>query len=446
MPSSSPAEPCEDFVISVTQASKTYRIYDRPQDRLLQSFYRHRRTLFREHEALKPTSLHVRPGETVGVVGSNGSGKSTLLQLICGTLTPSSGHVQVRGRVSALLELGAGFNPEFSGRENVFLNASILGLSQAETVEKYSGIVQFSGLSPELLERPVKTYSSGMYVRLAFAVAVAVEPDILIVDEALAVGDEAFQRKCYAHIRGLQERGTAILFVSHASQTIIDLCTRALLLDRGEMLMEAAPREVIAEYHKLIYAPVAEQEELRRRLLARTAQEEAPAPAAAITEAPPPPESMVAYAKNGGEILAPQLVDEHGARAQHLVHGARYHLLYRLRAERDLHPLRLAMFIKTKTGLELAGTLLHAARHQLPAGLRAGEEAELRFSFPCLLRPGVYYVNCGVTTLVEEEEVFVHRLVDALEFRVLPEFSLREDMEPRGIVDLEILGSARVVR
>lgn len=421
--------------ITIENLSKTYRIYDRPRDRLLQSFYRGRRHLFREHPALKPVSLTVRRGETVGIVGTNGSGKSTLLQLICGTLSPSSGTVTTQGRISALLELGAGFNPEFTGRENLFLNASILGLSEAETAARYEDIVRFSGLDAAHLEAPVKTYSSGMFVRLAFAVAIAVEPDILIVDEALAVGDEAFQRKCFARLRGLQEQGTAILFVSHASQTIIDLCSRAIWLDDGEVLMEGSPKDVVAAYHKLIYAPAAEQPGIRRQLAA---------PSASASVAAPPeegefPESCVSYARNGGEITEPRLLDESGMPARQLEYGKSYRLTYRICFDRDLKNLKFAMFIKTKTGIELAGTVLHARRGAL-TGVEAGDVVEASFTFPCRLRPGMYYCNCGVTTQVEGEDVFVHRLVDVLHFRILPEAALRGDMEPRGIVDLEIVG------
>lgn len=431
----------DDLAISIENVSKTYRIYDRPRDRLLQSFYRSRRHLFREQEALKPVSLRVHRGETVGIVGANGSGKSTLLQMVCGTLTPTSGRVQVEGRVSALLELGAGFNPEFTGRENVFLNAGILGLSEAETLAKYDDIVRFSGLDEMHLAAPVKTYSSGMFVRLAFAVAIAVEPDILVVDEALAVGDEAFQRKCFARIRQLQEQGTAILFVSHASQTIIDLCSRAVWFDAGDLMMEGAPKDVIAAYHKLVYAPASEQPEIRRRLLAG-AREPALALAAPAPQEEDFPESCVSYPCNGGEILSPRLLDEAGEVARHLEYGKTYRLRYRVRFDREIENLKFAMFIKTKTGMELAGTVLHALRGAMPS-VAAGEEVEVEFTFLCRLRPGMYYCNCGVTTLVEGEDVFIHRLVDALHFRILPGETLRGDMESRGIVDLDFKGEVR---
>ncbi|MFQ5356490.1 MAG: ABC transporter ATP-binding protein, partial [Mariprofundaceae bacterium] len=195
-----------DLAIHVNGLSKSYRIYDRPHDRLKQTIWRGKKQFFHEFSALQNVSFDVKKGETLGIIGRNGSGKSTLLQMICGTLSPSAGDVEIHGRVSALLELGAGFNPEFTGRENIYMNASILGLTKDEVDSKYAEIIDFADIG-QFVDQPVKTYSSGMYVRLAFAVAVSVEPDILIVDEALSVGDEAFQRKCFSRIQSIQENG-----------------------------------------------------------------------------------------------------------------------------------------------------------------------------------------------------------------------------------------------
>ena len=229
---------CSDIAIRAEGLSKTYRLYARPLDRLRERVLG--RALHTEVRALQNVSFMLRRGETVGIVGRNGSGKSTLLQIICGTLAPSAGGIETHGKIAALLELGAGFNPEFSGEENIFLNGAILGYSEADMRARYDAIARFAGLG-DFLAQPVKTYSSGMAVRLAFAIATATEPDIFIVDEALAVGDEAFQRKCYARIRDMQEAGCTILFVSHAAQAVVDLCHRALLIDAGELLMDGAP-------------------------------------------------------------------------------------------------------------------------------------------------------------------------------------------------------------
>src|SRR5262245_22220073 len=209
----------DDVAIRIRDVDKHYLIFARPEDRLKQMLVprlqrlacRAQSRYYRDFAALTGVSFDIKRGETVGIVGRNGSGKSTLLQIVCGTLRPTHGTVEVNGRIAALLELGAGFNPEFTGRENVYLNAAILGLSRAEIDERFQSIADFADIG-EFIEQPVKTYSSGMYVRLAFATAINVDPDILVVDEALAVGDEAFQRKCYARIEAIKEKGGTILF------------------------------------------------------------------------------------------------------------------------------------------------------------------------------------------------------------------------------------------
>ncbi len=231
--------------------SKCYLLYDRPQDRLKQMLWRGRRRYYREFWALRDVSLELAPGEVLGIVGRNGAGKSTLLQLVCGTLTPTGGSIKVNGRVAALLELGAGFNPEFSGRENVFLVASILGLSTAEIETRFEQIVEFSGIR-DFIEQPVKTYSSGMYVRLAFSVATSVDPDILIIDEALSVGDGEFARKSFDRIMALKEAGKTILFCSHAMYYVEAICTRALWLRDGRAEMVDMPGRVAAAYGAFI--------------------------------------------------------------------------------------------------------------------------------------------------------------------------------------------------
>jgi len=215
---------------------------------LKQFFWRNKRRYFREFWALRDVSFEVMPGEVVGIIGRNGSGKSTLLQLVCGTLTPTHGEVLVNGRVAALLELGAGFNPDFTGRENVFMSAAVLGLSESEIALRFEGIIEFSGIR-DFIDQPVKTYSSGMYVRLAFAVAISVDPDILVIDEALSVGDGAFARKSFDRIMALKKAGKTILFCSHSMYHIEALCQRALWLDGGALRMFDVAQRVTNVYN-----------------------------------------------------------------------------------------------------------------------------------------------------------------------------------------------------
>lgn len=247
-----------EVVISVENLSKCYQIYDRPRDRLkqfilprLQQFLGLRKKqYYREFWALKDVSFKIAKGSAVGIVGRNGSGKSTLLQLICETLAPTHGVVKTRGRIAALLELGSGFNPEFTGRENVYLNGAILGIERNRLDEKFSDIERFADIGDHL-DQPVKTYSSGMLVRLAFAVQMHLEPEILIIDEALSVGDQFFQAKCYAAIRTMMDAGTTVLFVSHSAATVKALCPRAILLSNGELITDGAASEVLDRYFVL---------------------------------------------------------------------------------------------------------------------------------------------------------------------------------------------------
>jgi lipopolysaccharide transport system ATP-binding protein len=249
-----PPDSTDHMLVNVERLTKVFRIYDKPADRLRQSFAsrikmpgRAAREYGRNFWALHDVSFSVKRGETIGIIGRNGSGKSTLLQIIAGTLSPSSGQVEVNGRISALLELGAGFNPEFSGRENVLLSARIMGVSREEIAARFHEIEVFADIG-EFIDQPVKTYSSGMYVRLAFAVAIHVSPDLLVVDEALAVGDTAFQTKCLTRIRDMQKAGVTILLVTHSTNTLVEYCDRAIYLKRGRLVKDGPCREVVKLY------------------------------------------------------------------------------------------------------------------------------------------------------------------------------------------------------
>ncbi len=252
----------ENVVLSVKHISKCFEIYEKPIHRLWQTLCAGHKKFYQPFWALEDVSFDVLRGESVGIIGRNGAGKSTLLQIITGTLQPTSGSVTVNGRVAALLELGSGFNPEFTGRENVYLNASILGLSPRQIDEKYQDIVEFADIG-KFIDQPVKTYSSGMMVRLAFAVITHVEADILIIDEALAVGDAFFQQKCMRFLRNFMQDHT-VLFVSHDVSSVQSLCNKALLLKNGRLEMNDTPKQVIDRYLKDIYAAQQTVENVRR--------------------------------------------------------------------------------------------------------------------------------------------------------------------------------------
>lgn len=243
--------PSDDFAISVRNLTKTYRLFSHPGDRIKQFFSLGLKQYHREFTALNDISFDIAKGETVGIIGHNGSGKSTLLQVICGILKPTSGSVSVNGRVSALLELGAGFNPEFTGRENVYFQGAILGLTEADMDVRFDAIADFADIG-EFIDQPVRTYSSGMFVRLAFSAASHIDPDVLVVDEVLAVGDAVYQQKCYDRIRYLMSRGTSILVVSHNPYEIERLCHRAAVMHHGRLSHLLPAKEILSLYHDTI--------------------------------------------------------------------------------------------------------------------------------------------------------------------------------------------------
>lgn len=294
-------------VISVTNVSKCYQIYDRPQHRLLQSIFR-RKKYFRDFWALREVSLTVNRGEVLGIIGRNGAGKSTLLQAICGTATPTSGSISVQGRIAALLELGAGFNPEFSGRENAILNAAILGMTRDEIDARLPDIIAFAELA-DFIDEPVKTYSSGMFVRLAFAVAIHVSPDILIIDEALAVGDLAFRNKCIERIQKLMASGVTILFVTHDISTLQLLCSRVVWLDHGRVRAIGDPVRVSQDYYADMLGskapPVAAQDMLMQQDTGKAAFTDVRIRGAIDNEFAPGQALEIAFALQAKEDLGP---------------------------------------------------------------------------------------------------------------------------------------------
>ena len=242
----------EDIAIEINNVSKVYKLYDKPIDRLKETISLTKKSYHKDFYALNSINLKIKKGETVGIIGKNGAGKSTLLKIITGVLTPTSGDVKVYGRISSLLELGAGFNPEYTGMENIYLNGTVMGMTKEEVDERLQDVLDFADIG-DFINQPVKTYSSGMYVRLAFSVAINVNPDILIVDEALAVGDARFQLKCLGEIKRLKEKGITILFVSHSIEMLKSFTDKAVLINEGVLLKEGSPVDVGLEYYRLLF-------------------------------------------------------------------------------------------------------------------------------------------------------------------------------------------------
>ena len=425
-----------EVAIRCAGLGKSFRVYAQPVDRLLEVFGRRpRHTVF---PALRGVDLDIHRGETVGIVGRNGSGKSTLLQLVAGTLQPSAGRVEVNGRISALLELGSGFNPEFSGRENVYLNAQVLGLRRQEVEQRFERIERFADIGA-FIDQPVRTYSSGMLVRLAFAVAINTDPDIIIIDEALAVGDEAFQRKCFSRIEELKASGATILFVSHAAASVINLCDRAVLLDDGELLLDGTPKDVIGRYQRLLHAAPEDRQRIRDEVRASAepaahafAGNHTPAaePGEVSTVGPWPvaleerldtalvPESTVEYLPSGARISDPHVVNADGERVNVLLPGRPYAFRYRARFLEAAGSVEFNMSIKSVDGIVLFGMSSHGRGGFVPY-VEQGREVDVEFRFASLFQPGTYF-NAGCQGIREStgERDFLHRILDAACFRI----------------------------
>jgi len=362
-----PAEPA----ISIEGVSKWYRLYDAPIHRLKQALWRGRRNYFRDFAALSDINLQVAQGSTLGIIGLNGSGKSTLLQIIAGVLKPTSGLARVNGRLAALLELGAGFNPEYTGRENTLVNGSILGFSRAEMERLIPQIADFAGIG-QFFDQPLKTYSSGMMVRLAFAVATSVDPDILLIDEALAVGDAPFQMKCFQRLRDFQNAGKTIVFVSHDIGAVQQFCQQTVLLNQGRIVAIGEPREVTQEYTKIV------------RLSSREVGQVTTEGRGMRTRLGTGEMEIVESRLNGSD-------EENGLA---LEYGELVQLNLKVRFNRDIERPIVGCLVKMTNGFEVAGTNnFYEGLRLLPR--RAGEVVDYEICFPMLLSPTTYYISLG---------------------------------------------------
>lgn len=374
------------IALRVEDVSKQYRIYERPGDRLTESLTRGRLKRHREFWALRGVGFEIEPGTTTGIIGPNGCGKSTLLQIIAGTLEPTTGSVWREGRVAALLELGAGFDPEFTGVENVYMNAALLGLTRREAERRFPDIERFAEIGP-FIHQPVKSYSSGMYVRLAFAVAANVEPDILVIDEALAVGDAVFQHRCLRRIKEIQERGSTVLFVSHDAAAVRALCTRAILLSAGRVIADGSPQDVLNDYQRIVM----EREQAFEDEVATdgTSDEEL------IDESLAPLRYTYRHGDGSAEILSAELLDATRRLAGVVETGAPLTVRVRVRFQRAVEDAVVGFLINNSHGIHVYGTNTKEQRIDLGACAR-GDVVEVSFAFNCWLGLDQFSISLAV--------------------------------------------------
>lgn len=401
----------DNVVLRIRNVSKRFEMYEKPVHRLFQTLCAGKKQFFKEFWALRDIDFEVRRGECVGIIGRNGAGKSTLLQIITGTLQPTSGSVEANGRIAALLELGSGFNPEFTGRENVYMNASILGLTKRQTDEKFDEIIRFADIG-DFIDQPVKTYSSGMMVRLAFAVQVVVEPEILIVDEALAVGDIAFQQKCFDRIKKLQERNVTILLVSHDLSSILNICTRALLLYDRRLAMDGSPNDVVEAYKKKLTTmtkpqpppPDARQSDSFVALRAPDASRH--------SQSYPVFPNKKEYGSKRIEIVDWGIFDSSGRQLCKIDAEATTVLRLWLKANSSVQHACASFFLKDVKGREIAGINTDQANRPIGA-MEPGEIRRIEFRQKFPIPNGSYLLNFGCSGTDSEGKVEAfHRIYD----------------------------------
>jgi len=430
----------ETIAIQVRGLNKIYKLYDKPMDRLKEALGFSRKKRYKEHYALRGVDMDIHRGETVGIIGTNGSGKSTILKIITGVLNPTSGSVEVNGRISALLELGAGFNQEYNGIENIFLNGTMIGFSQEEIRAKMDSILEFADIG-DYVYQPVKTYSSGMFVRLAFAVAINIDPEILVVDEALSVGDVFFQAKCYHKFEEFKRMGKTILFVSHDLSSVSKYCDKVVLLHKGQKLSEGSPKEMIDIYKQVLVGQYTVHQEEKDHNLLDDADLKAVAAGKTAPGAPGAVETSSGTSKPGGEdrissdgtahtvdtleygtkqalITEYYITDREGLRTNAVMKGESFSVHMKVDFLEDLPAPIFACSIKNALGVEITGTNTMVEKTFLEP-VHAGEKKEATFTQKMSLQGGEYLISLGLTGYEGDEFAVYHRLYDVMDITVI---------------------------
>ena len=387
-----------------------YKLYDKPSDRLKEALGLTKKKLYKEHYALRDVNFDIQEGECVGIIGTTGSGKSTILKIITGVLTPTQGEVKVDGRISALLELGAGFNMEYSGLENVYLNGTMIGFSKEEIDARLDDILEFADIG-DFIHQPVKTYSSGMFVRLAFAVAINIDPEILVVDEALSVGDVFFQAKCYHKFEEFKKQGKTILFVSHDLSSVSKYCDRVILLNKGVKLDEGSPKQMVDLYKQLLVGqdPVKQQEADKEKKAAVQSE------GTGNFQANP---NMLEYGNRMAEIIHFEVLDDRGMLSNTIEKGTEFKIRMKVHFNEDIQEPIMAYTFKNIKGTEITGTNTMFEKAQV-ARSGAGDECTVTFTQNMDLQGGEYLLSFGCTGYKDGDFTVFHRLYDACNITVV---------------------------
>ena len=401
----------KQLAIDVRGVKKVYKLYDKPSDRMKEAFGLLKKRPPKKHYALKGVDLQIHAGETVGIIGTNGSGKSTILKIITGVLNPSEGEVKVNGRISALLELGAGFNMEYNGIENVYLNGTMMGFSRKEIDAKLPAILEFADIG-DYVYQPCKTYSSGMFVRLAFAVAINIEPEILIVDEALSVGDVFFQAKCYHKFEEFKKMGKTIVFVSHDLSSISKYCDRVYLLNKGSLLGEGGPKEMIDAYKRVLVGQYDENPEQENNLLDDEQLQKKALEAAGTNP------NLLEYGTKQAQITEFYVTDDRGVRTNAILKGSEFSIHMKVEFNEHIPAPIFAYSFKNVIGVEITGTNTMVEKAFLDCA-EAGQKKEIVFTQKMDLQGGEYLLSLGLTGYNGDIFEVYHRLYDVLNITVV---------------------------
>lgn len=409
-----------EFAISVNHISKVYKLYDNPMDRLKESLGLSKKKRFKEHYALSDVSFDIKKGETVGIIGTNGSGKSTILKIITGVLNQTAGTITVDGRISALLELGAGFNNEYTGMENVYLNGTMLGFTKEEIDARLQDILDFADIG-DFIYQPVKTYSSGMFVRLAFAISINIDPEILIVDEALSVGDIFFQAKCFRKFEEFKEKGKTILLVSHDLSSISKYCDRVILLNKGNKVSEGSPKVVVDEFKKILANTTAEQEENQIEA-SEAVDEDTSSGRFKIRENWRQPFALnpetLEYGTGKAEIIDFMITDCNGNITNLIEKDTEFQINMKVKFHGVVSEPIFAYTIKDIRGTDLTGT--NTMYENAPVKeMHPNDTQEIVFSQKMTLQGGEYMLSLGCTGYCNGEFEVFHRLYDVCNLSVM---------------------------
>ena len=404
----------EEIAISVDHISKVYKLYDKPMDRMVEALGLTKKKKYREHFALSDVSFQVKKGECVGIIGTNGSGKSTILKIITGVLNPTGGNLTVNGRIQALLELGAGFNQEYTGIENIYLNGTMNGFSEQEIKNRMQDILDFADIG-DYVNQPVKTYSSGMFVRLAFSVAIIIDPEILIVDEALSVGDVFFQAKCYHKFEEFKKMGKTIIFVSHDLSSVSKYCDRVVLLNQGIKLGEGSPKEMIDDYKRVLVGQYELPESKSESSLLNDEQIQV---AVQKKVAKDSSSKLLEYGTKEAVIEEFYMTDDQGTQSNAIIKGSEFTIHMKVRFMADLPAPIFAFSIKTAKGTEITGTNTMFEKAFLEP-VKSGMVKDVTFTQKMSLQGGEYLLSFGVTGYDGNDFQVYHRLYDALDLTVI---------------------------